>query len=159
MNVKSSRYVHAWTYETHPRHVKHLIGTSTCGTIGRCGPALYIFHTEGMLLSFSWTRSPYKYFYLPQVSNFVIGLYFLSVVTKFGISKVYLGFASVCLLAVLYISGNVVETKGRSLEEIERELNPAVWGYQLQCQRQCVCRFLVSEFWSEGASLFWVCLM
>lgn len=60
------------------------------------------------------------------VSNFVIGLYFLSVVTKFGISKVYLGFASVCLLAVMYIAANVVETKGRSLEDIERELNPAI---------------------------------
>ena len=61
-----------------------------------------------------------------QISNFVIGLYFLSVVTKFGISSVYLGFATVCLLAVLYIAANVVETKGRSLEEIERALNPAI---------------------------------
>ncbi|KAG1330649.1 plastidic glucose transporter 4 [Cocos nucifera] len=60
------------------------------------------------------------------ISNFVIGLYFLSVVSKFGISRVYLGFAAVCFLAVLYISGNVVETKGRSLEEIERALNPAI---------------------------------
>ncbi|KAM7520259.1 hypothetical protein LguiB_019221 [Lonicera macranthoides] len=59
------------------------------------------------------------------VSNFVIGLYFLSIVTKFGISKAYLGFASVCFLAVLYIAGNVVETKGRSLEEIERALSTA----------------------------------
>uniref|UniRef100_A0A0D6R2G5 Major facilitator superfamily (MFS) profile domain-containing protein n=1 Tax=Araucaria cunninghamii TaxID=56994 RepID=A0A0D6R2G5_ARACU len=59
------------------------------------------------------------------VSNFVIGLYFLSVVNKFGISKVYLGFASVCLLAVLYVANNVVETKGRSLEEIERALATA----------------------------------
>ncbi|XP_068643223.1 plastidic glucose transporter 4 [Aristolochia californica] len=59
------------------------------------------------------------------VSNFVIGLYFLSVVNKFGISKVYLGFATICLMAVLYIAGNVVETKGRSLEEIERALSTA----------------------------------
>jgi hypothetical protein len=36
---------------------------------------------------------------------------------------VYLGFACVCALAVLYIAGNVVETKGRSLEEIERALS------------------------------------
>lgn len=66
------------------------------------------------------------YIVFGQISNFVIGLYFLSVVTKFGISKVYLGFASICLLAVMYIAGNVVETKGRSLEDIERELSPAV---------------------------------
>ncbi|KAL5722122.1 hypothetical protein ACHQM5_005681 [Ranunculus cassubicifolius] len=58
------------------------------------------------------------------VSNFVIGLYFLSVVTKFGISRVYLGFSGVCIAAVLYIAAKVVETKGRSLEEIERALCP-----------------------------------
>jgi hypothetical protein len=34
------------------------------------------------------------------------------VVNKFGISTVYLGFMSVLALAVLYIAGNVVETKG-----------------------------------------------
>jgi len=59
-----------------------------------------------------------------QISNFVIGLYFLSVVNKIGISTVYLGFSTVCLLAVVYIAANVVETKGRSLEEIERALTP-----------------------------------
>ncbi|RWV99934.1 hypothetical protein GW17_00037130 [Ensete ventricosum] len=58
-----------------------------------------------------------------QVSNFVIGLCFLSVVNRFGIGRVYLGFATVCVLAALYIAGNVVETKGRSLEEIERALS------------------------------------
>ncbi|RRT69867.1 hypothetical protein B296_00034143, partial [Ensete ventricosum] len=30
----------------------------------------------------------------------------------FGIGRVYLGFATVCVLAALYIAGNVVETKG-----------------------------------------------
>ncbi|KAJ7518339.1 hypothetical protein O6H91_21G064600 [Diphasiastrum complanatum] len=59
------------------------------------------------------------------VSNFVIGLSFLPVVTKFGVSTVYLVFSAVCLLAVAYVSGNVVETKGRSLEEIELALTPA----------------------------------
>lgn len=69
-------------------------------------------------------------FLFQQISNFVIGLYFLSVVNKFGISSVYLGFAGVCALAVLYIAGNVVETKGRSLEEIELALNPTTWFVQ-----------------------------
>jgi hypothetical protein len=56
----------------------------------------------------------------------MIGLMFLNVVKRFGVNRVYLGFSAVCALAVLYISNNVVETKGRSLEEIERELSPAV---------------------------------
>ncbi|WVZ00365.1 hypothetical protein V8G54_026434 [Vigna mungo] len=59
------------------------------------------------------------------ISNFVIGMYFLSVVDKFRISSVYLGFATVCLVTVLYIASNVVETKGRSLEEIELALSPS----------------------------------
>ncbi|KAL9264927.1 Plastidic glucose transporter 4-like protein [Drosera capensis] len=108
------------------------------GPIAVLGTVLYV-------LSFSLGAGPVPALLLPEIfasrirakavalslgmhwaSNFVIGLYFLSVVNKFGISKVYLGFALVCILAVFYIAGNVVETKGRSLEEIERALNPAV---------------------------------
>ena len=62
-----------------------------------------------------------------QVCNFIIGLLFLSVVEKVGVSVVYLGFGSVCLGGAFYVLNNVVETKGRSLEEIERELSPVVY--------------------------------
>uniref|UniRef100_A0A1D1XRM9 Plastidic glucose transporter 4 n=1 Tax=Anthurium amnicola TaxID=1678845 RepID=A0A1D1XRM9_9ARAE len=112
--------------------------TPYSGTLAVLGTVLYV-------LSFSLGAGPVPALLLPEifasrirakavalslgmhwVSNFVIGLYFLSVVNKFGISRVYLGFATVCLLAVLYIARKVVETKGRSLEEIERALNPAV---------------------------------
>ncbi|KAL0395940.1 UNVERIFIED_CONTAM: Plastidic glucose transporter 4 [Sesamum calycinum] len=108
------------------------------GTLAVLGTVLYV-------LSFSLGAGPVPALLLPEIfasrirakavalslgmhwiSNFVIGLYFLSVVNKFGISTVYLGFASVCLLAVMYVAGNVVETKGRSLEEIERALSPAI---------------------------------
>ncbi|KAJ1391442.1 Sugar/inositol transporter [Sesbania bispinosa] len=107
------------------------------GTLAVLGTVLYV-------LSFSLGAGPVPALLLPEIfasrirakavslslgthwiSNFVIGLYFLSVVNKFGISTVYLGFSTVCLVAVLYIVGNVVETKGRSLEEIERALSPA----------------------------------
>lgn len=106
------------------------------GTLAVLGTVLYV-------LSFSLGAGPVPALLLPEifasrirakavalslgmhwVSNFVIGLYFLSVVNKYGISKVYLGFATVCLLAVFYVAANVVETKGRSLEEIELALNP-----------------------------------
>ncbi|XP_031267122.1 plastidic glucose transporter 4-like [Pistacia vera] len=108
------------------------------GTLAVLGTVLYV-------LSFSLGAGPVPALLLPEIfasrirakavalslgmhwiSNFVIGLYFLSVVNKFGISSVYLGFSTFCLLAVMYISGNVVETKGRSLEEIERALNPVI---------------------------------
>lgn len=112
--------------------------TPYSGTLAVLGTVLYV-------LSFSLGAGPVPALLLPEIfasrirakavalslgmhwiTNFFIGLYFLSVVTKFGISAVYMGFASVCLLAVIYIAGNVVETKGRSLEEIERELSPAI---------------------------------
>ncbi|XP_058751279.1 plastidic glucose transporter 4-like [Vicia villosa] len=105
------------------------------------GP-LAVLGTVFYVLSFSLGAGPVPALLLPEIfasrirakavslalgthwiSNFVIGLSFLSVVNKFGISSVYLGFAAVCVLAVLYIAGNVVETKGRSLEAIERELS------------------------------------
>ncbi|KAG7555443.1 Sugar/inositol transporter [Arabidopsis suecica] len=108
------------------------------GTLAVVGTVLYV-------LSFSLGAGPVPALLLPEIfasrirakavalslgmhwiSNFVIGLYFLSVVTRFGISSVYLGFAGVCVLAVLYIAGNVVETKGRSLEEIELALTSGV---------------------------------
>ncbi|RWW59018.1 hypothetical protein BHE74_00034068 [Ensete ventricosum] len=105
------------------------------GTLAVLGTVLYV-------LSFSLGAGPVPALLLPEifasrirakavalslgmhwVSNFVIGLCFLSVVNRFGIGRVYLGFATVCVLAALYIAGNVVETKGRSLEEIERALS------------------------------------
>ncbi|XP_058180460.1 plastidic glucose transporter 4-like [Rhododendron vialii] len=108
------------------------------GTLAVLGTVLYV-------LSFSLGAGPVPALLLPEIfasrirakavalslgmhwiSNFVIGLFFLSFVNNFGISSVYLGFSMVCVLAVLYIAGNVVETKGRSLEEIERALNPAI---------------------------------
>ncbi|CAK9150689.1 unnamed protein product [Ilex paraguariensis] len=104
------------------------------GTLAVLGTVLYV-------LFFSLGAGPVPALLLPEIfasrirakavalslgthwiSNFVIGLYFLRVVDKFGISTVYLGFASVCVVAIFYIAGNVVETKGRSLEEIERAI-------------------------------------
>ncbi len=61
-----------------------------------------------------------------QVCNFLIGLVFLSVVQYVGVNTVYLGFAAVSAAAVFYVANNVVETKGCSLEEIERELSSAM---------------------------------
>ncbi|MCO5605893.1 hypothetical protein L7F22_060079 [Adiantum nelumboides] len=106
---------------------------------------LAVLGTVSYILAFSLGAGPVPALLLPEifpskirakavslslgvhwVTNFIIGLYFLSAVTKFGISTVYQGFAAVCLVAAIYISQNVVETKGKSLEEIEMELAPAV---------------------------------
>ncbi|KAK9064940.1 hypothetical protein SSX86_016323 [Deinandra increscens subsp. villosa] len=112
--------------------------TPYSGPLAVIGTVLYV-------LSFSLGAGPVPALLLPEIFasrirakavalslgthwiiNFFIGLWFLSVVTKFGISKVYLGFGLICVLAVMYIAANVVETKGRSLEDIERELSPPI---------------------------------
>ncbi|KAI7836406.1 hypothetical protein COHA_009737 [Chlorella ohadii] len=53
------------------------------------------------------------------VCNFAIGQLFLSAVGAFGVPAVYLFFAAVCFACVAWVGRAVVETKGRSLEEIE----------------------------------------
>jgi hypothetical protein len=53
----------------------------------------------------------------------VVGLFFLELVEKFGVAPVYASFGSVSLLAAAFAHYFLVETKGRSLEEIERSLN------------------------------------
>ncbi|BFI24319.1 hypothetical protein MPTK2_1g10400 [Marchantia polymorpha subsp. ruderalis] len=56
------------------------------------------------------------------VCNFAIGLLFLEFVQRFGLSAVYTSFGVVSLLSVLFTNLYIIETKGRSLEEIEKIL-------------------------------------
>ncbi|KAL3700840.1 hypothetical protein R1sor_018862 [Riccia sorocarpa] len=56
------------------------------------------------------------------VCNFAIGLLFLELVQRFGLSAVYTSFGVVSLLSVLFTNLYIIETKGRSLEEIEKIL-------------------------------------
>lgn len=60
------------------------------------------------------------------VCNFVIGLFFLDFVERFGLSTVYGSFGVVSLLSVAFSNAFIIETKGRSLEEIESLLNQKV---------------------------------
>jgi hypothetical protein len=63
-----------------------------------------------------------------QVCNFLVGLFFLDLVEKFGVAPVYASFGIVSLLAAIFANYFIVETKGRSLEEIERSLNLNIQG-------------------------------
>lgn len=55
-----------------------------------------------------------------------MGLFFLELVEKFGVAPVYASFGGVSLLAAVFATFFIIETKGRSLEEIEMSLNPNV---------------------------------
>ncbi|KAG0486524.1 hypothetical protein HPP92_008619 [Vanilla planifolia] len=56
------------------------------------------------------------------VFNFFIGLLFLRMLELIGAKILYTIFASFCLIATAFVKRNVVETKGRSLQEIEISL-------------------------------------
>ncbi|XP_019196755.1 PREDICTED: probable plastidic glucose transporter 2 [Ipomoea nil] len=53
------------------------------------------------------------------VINFFVGLLFLRMLEQLGPQVVYTTFASFCLIAVVFVRKNVVETKGKTLQEIE----------------------------------------
>lgn len=56
-------------------------------------------------------------------ANFVVTISFLSILNAVGGGAVFAGFGVLSLLALLYFWRNVPETKGRSLQAIERDLN------------------------------------
>ncbi len=62
--------------------------------------------------------------YSLQVCNFGVGLLFLQLVQQFGLPAVYTSFGVVSLLSVAFAYSFIIETKGRSLEEIQMLLNP-----------------------------------
>ncbi|KAL3824370.1 hypothetical protein ACJIZ3_020399 [Penstemon smallii] len=59
------------------------------------------------------------------VINFLIGLLFLRLLEILGAQILYTIFGIICLSAVLFVKKNVVETKGKSLQEIELAFLPA----------------------------------
>lgn len=71
--------------------------------------------TRGKIMSFSFS--------VHWVCNFLVGLFFLELVEKFGVAPVYASFGAVSLLAATFAYYFIVETKGQSLEEIEMSLN------------------------------------
>ncbi|XP_058210614.1 probable plastidic glucose transporter 1 [Rhododendron vialii] len=78
-------------------------------------PEISSSRTRGKIMSFSFS--------VHWVCNFLVGLFFLELVEKLGVAPVYTSFGAVSLLAAAFAYYFIVETKGRSLEEIEMSLN------------------------------------
>eukprot|EP01024_Parvocaulis_polyphysoides_P070379 TRINITY_DN8676_c0_g2_i3.p1 TRINITY_DN8676_c0_g2~~TRINITY_DN8676_c0_g2_i3.p1 ORF type:complete len:392 (+),score=39.70 TRINITY_DN8676_c0_g2_i3:565-1740(+) len=53
------------------------------------------------------------------IFNFLIGQIFLEAISMFGVSTVYLCFALVCFCGTFFVQRNLIETAGKSIEEIE----------------------------------------
>lgn len=81
-------------------------------------PELSSSRTRGKIMGFSFS--------VHWVCNFLVGILFLEMVEKFGVGPVYVGFGGVSLLSAIFAYYYIVETKGRSLEEIEMSLNPKI---------------------------------
>ncbi|XP_031479119.1 probable plastidic glucose transporter 1 isoform X1 [Nymphaea colorata] len=77
-------------------------------------PELSSNRTRGKTMAFSFS--------VHWVCNFIVGLFFLDMVEKFGIGPVYASFGAVSVAAALFSKVFIIETKGRSLEEIELSL-------------------------------------
>ncbi|KAJ8899443.1 hypothetical protein K2173_018417 [Erythroxylum novogranatense] len=77
-------------------------------------PELSSSSTRGKIMGFSFS--------VHWVCNFLVGLFFLDLIENFGVAPVYAGFGLTSLLAAIFANYFLVETKGRSLEEIELSL-------------------------------------
>ncbi|KAL5729832.1 hypothetical protein ACHQM5_002728 [Ranunculus cassubicifolius] len=78
-------------------------------------PELSSSRTRGKIMGFSFS--------VHWVCNFLVGLFFLEVVDRFGVAPVYSTFGGVSLLSAVFVKLFVDETKDRSLEEIEMSRN------------------------------------
>jgi sugar porter (SP) family MFS transporter len=95
----------------------------------------------GFIVSFAATWGPVVWVMLPEVlplnvrgtamgvavflhwgANFLVAQSFPLMLEKWGAGPVFLGYAAVGVLAFLFVKTLVPETKGRSLEEIEADL-------------------------------------
>ncbi|XAR53353.1 hypothetical protein NMG60_11021885 [Bertholletia excelsa] len=56
--------------------------------------------------------------------NFLVGLLFLRLLEQLGQKLLYSIFGTFCLMAIVFVKRNVMETKGKSLQEIEIALLP-----------------------------------
>ncbi|KAJ6809102.1 putative plastidic glucose transporter 1 isoform X3 [Iris pallida] len=79
-------------------------------------PELSSTQTRSKIMGFSFS--------VHWVCNFLVGLFFLEFVERFGVAPVYATFGGVSLLSAIFAMFFIVETKGRSLEEIEMSVNP-----------------------------------
>jgi hypothetical protein len=57
------------------------------------------------------------------VCNVAIGQNFMAATANYGISTVYAFFGACSLVAAGYVSGNVPETKGKSFDQIQAEMD------------------------------------
>lgn len=88
---------------------------------GTCGPTVWVMLPEVLPLRIRGTAMGVAIF-LHWIANFVVSQTFPSLLAALGPGIPFLGYAVIGVLAFIFVSAFVTETKGRSLEEIESDL-------------------------------------
>src|SRR5579862_3100884 len=95
------------------------------------GPVVWVMIPEVLPLSVRGTAMGVAVFG-NWAANFAVAQTFPPLLKALGPGPVFLGYAGLGVLAGLFVMAFVAETKGRSLEEIEADLQPSSRGRHLQ---------------------------
>jgi sugar porter (SP) family MFS transporter len=100
------------------------LGTFIAFFAATWGPVVWVMLPEVLPLSVRGTAMGVAIF-LHWGANFTVSQTFPILLDSFGPGAVFLGYAGMGVLAFLFVAKFVTETKGRSLEEIEADLQKA----------------------------------
>src|SRR3954451_6092754 len=97
------------------------LGTFIASFAATWGPVVWVMIPEVLPLSVRGTAMGVAVF-ANWAANFLVSQTFPIMLNKFGRGHVFLGYAGMGVLALVFVRALVTETKGRSLERIEADL-------------------------------------
>jgi MFS transporter, SP family, sugar:H+ symporter len=100
------------------------LGTFIASFAATWGPVVWVMLPEVLPLSVRGTAMGVAIF-LHWGANFAVSQTFPIMLSAWGPGAVFLGYAGVSVIAFIFVQALVTETKGRSLEEIEADLQRA----------------------------------
>jgi sugar porter (SP) family MFS transporter len=103
------------------------LGTFIAFFAATWGPVVWVMIPEVLPLSVRGTAMGVAVF-ANWAANFAVSQTFPILLSKFGPGPVFLGYAGMGVLAFVFVKALVTETKGRSLEAIETDLQQATQG-------------------------------
>jgi SP family sugar:H+ symporter-like MFS transporter len=97
------------------------LGTFIASFAATWGPVVWVMIPEVLPLSLRGTAMGVAVFF-NWAANFAVSQTFPVLLSALGAGTVFLGYAGMGVLAAVFVKAKVTETKGRSLEEIEADL-------------------------------------
>ena len=103
------------------------LGTFIASFAATWGPVVWVMIPEVLPLSLRGTAMGVAVFF-NWAANFAVSQTFPVLLSSLGAGTVFLGYAGMGVLAAVFVKAMVTETKGRSLEEIEADLQRDAGG-------------------------------